>query len=82
MNYSALENSGIGLSFWSDEPLSPRSSSFRILVFFRYRRYAGACGKTEYYCDLLRENLCKCMGLVFAMDQDFFEKWISPKTEI
>ena len=27
---------------------------------------------TQYYWDLLRKNLlCKCMGLVFAMGQDF-----------
>ena len=86
-NYSAFERSDIGLSFCSDEPLSPRAPSFRILVsFFRYRRFAavphcvrpaarGLVVTTEYYWDLLHRSwLCKCMELVFVMGQIFFEK--------
>ena len=34
MNYSAFERSGIGLSFWSGEPLSPRAPFLKILVYF------------------------------------------------
>ena len=80
-NYSAFERSGIGLSFWSGEPLS---CSFNF--FIRYRRFAavphfvrpaarGLVVTTEYYWDLLRRNLLgKCMRLVFAKIQDFFEK--------
>ena len=35
----------------------------------------GLVVTTEYYWDLLRKNLlCKCMGLIFAMGQNFFEK--------
>ena len=86
MNYSAFESSGIGLSFWPGEPLSPRARSFRILVFFRYRSFAAIphfvrpatrrlVVTTEYYWDLLHRSwLCKCMELVFVMGQIFFEK--------
>ena len=80
-NYSAFERSGIGLSFCSGEPLSPRALSFRSLVFFRYRNNfvrpaaRGLEVTTEYYWDLLRKNLlCKCMGLVFAMGHNFLRK--------
>ena len=35
----------------------------------------GLVVTTEYYWDLLRKNmLCKCMGLVFAMGENCFEK--------
>ena len=34
MNYNAFERSGIGLSFWLGEPLSPRAPFLRILVSF------------------------------------------------
>ena len=86
MNYSAFKRSGIGLSFWSGEPLSPRAPLLQnFSVFFRYRRFAdvphfvqtaarGLAVTTEYYWDLLhRKLLCKCMGLVFVMGQ-IFEK--------
>ena len=47
---------------------------------FRYSRFVrhaarGLVVTTEYYWVLLRKNLlCKCMSLIFAMGQDFFEK--------
>ena len=86
MNYSAFESSGIGLSFWQGEPLSPRARSFRFLVFFRYRSFAAIphfvrpatrrlVVTTEYYWDLLHRSwLCKCMELVFVMGQIFLRK--------
>ena len=75
-NYSAFEMSGIGLSFWSGEPLSPRAPSFRTLVSFSGTAAArGLVVTTKYYWDLLRKNLmCKSMGLAFAMGQDFLRK--------
>ena len=87
MNYSAFERSGIGLSFWSGEPLSPRAPLLQnFSFFFRYRRFAavphfvrpaalGLVVTTEYYWDLLHRNwLCNCMGLVFVMGQIFLRK--------
>ena len=86
MNYSAFERSDIGLSFWSGEPLSPRAPSFRILVFFRYRRFAavlhfvqpatrGLVVTTEYYRGLLHQDLLwKGMWLVFSIDQRLLRK--------
>ena len=54
--------------------MSPRASCFIILVTFSGTA-ASLVVATEYYWDLLRKNLfCKCMGLVFAMGQDFSRK--------
>ena len=85
-NYSAFERFGIGLSFWPAEPLSPRAPSFRILVFFRYRRFAavphfvkpaarGLVLTTEYYRGLLHQDLLwKGMWLIFSIDQRLLRK--------
>ena len=76
--YSAFERSGIELSFWSGEPLSPRAPSRTLVSFsvvFVRPAARGLVVTPDYYWDLLRKNLmCKCVGLVFGMGQDFFEK--------
>ena len=48
-----------------------------LVLGFHFVRPAarGLVVTTEYYWDLLRKNmLCKCMGLVFAMGENCFEK--------
>ena len=65
---------GLVLGFHFNQ-LSPsrRAPSPSEFVFFLVPR--GLVVTTEYYWDLLREKLlCKCMGLVFAMDQDSLRK--------
>ena len=68
---------GLVLGFHFDQ-MSPcrRAPSSRILVSFSGTAAArGLVVTTEYNWDLLRNNLlCKCMGLVFAMGQDFLRK--------
>ena len=72
------------LTRWAPVATRPLLQNFSF--FFRYRHLAavphfvrpaaqGLVVTTEYYWDLLRKNLlCKCMGLVFAMGQDFLRK--------
>ena len=84
-NYSAFERSGIGLSFCSGEPLSPRAPFSRILASFS-GTVRGLVITTEYYEGLLdQELLWKGMWLVFSIDQrllrklDFAKNWILEK---
>ena len=83
MNYSAFERSGIELSFWLREPLSPRAPFFRIKFLFPVGVAArGLVVTTGYYWGLLHQDLLwKGTWLVFLLIKDFWENWISPKTE-
>ena len=50
MNQNAFERSGIGLSLWSDEPLSPRVPFFKVFVFFlRYSSDADARNNSIFF---------------------------------
>ena len=73
-NYSAFERSGIGFSFWSGEPLSPRAPSFKILVFFWYRRCAGACSNNILLGFVAPGRVVKGHVVGFPIDQRLLRK--------
>ena len=72
MNYSAFERSGIELSFWSGEPLSPRAPFFRILVFFR--GCAGACSNNRILLGFVTQGLMERYGVAFFYWSKAIEK--------
>ena len=81
-NCSALERSGIGLPFWSGEPLSPRPILqiflFPISPLRGYSTLGAARGfvvTTGYYWGFLHKDLLwKGMWLVFSINQRLLRK--------
>ena len=69
MNYSAFERSGIGLSFWSREPLSPRTPLFRIR--------AGVCSNNRILLGFVAQGLLEeGHGVPFLYRSKTFEKTV------